>query len=101
MQSFSDLFQVNEAANVVFMLLHGCFTSAIVLSLFLVSKIATNRLHVYTSLTTCVVIWVRKKGFGQLSKMLNDKFSLVRKHRSSDHKPRMMIFHSGKCHRSR
>ena len=52
------------------------------------------RLHVYTSLRAGVA------RSGQPIKTLNDKFSLVRKHRPSNQKPCTMIFHRVKFHRS-
>ena len=93
-------FQVNEATNVVFMILGGCFISEIVLNLSFrwVKKILVNTcntwLHVYTSLRAGVA------RSGQPIKTLNDKFSLVRKHRSSNQRPWTMIFHRVKFYRS-
>ena len=43
---------------------------------------------------------IYKAQWGQPIKMLNDKFSLVRKHRSSNQRPWTMIFHRVKFHRS-
>ena len=94
-------FQVNEAMNIVFMILSGCFISEIVLNLSFrwVKKILVKfngkiRLHVYTSLRAGVA------RSGQPIKTLNDKFSLVWKHRSSNQRPWTMIFHRVKFHRS-
>ena len=52
------------------------------------------RLHVYTSLRAGVA------RSSQPIKTLNDKFSLVRKHRSSNQRPWTMIFHRVKFRRS-
>ena len=90
-------FQVNEATNVVFMILGGCFISEIVLNLsfrWVKKNTCKIRLHVYTSLRAGVA------RSGQPIKTLNDKFSLVRKHRSSNQRPWTMIFHRVKFHRS-
>ena len=91
-----DSFQANEATNVVFMILGGCFISQIVLNLSFrwVKNTCKIRLHVYTSLRAGVA------RSGQPIKTLNDKFSLVRKHRSSSQRPWTMIFHRVKFHRS-
>ena len=77
---------ISEATNVVFMILGGCFISEIVLKVkspFSVSYKNTCkiRLHVYTSLRAGVA------RSGQPIKTLSDKFSLVRKHRSSNQRP--------------
>ena len=79
----SGSFQVNEATNVVFMILGGCFISEIVLNLSSVSYKNTCkiRVHVYTSLRAGVARSV------QPIKTLNDKFLLVKKHRSSNQRP--------------
>ena len=66
-------FQVNEATNVVFMILSGCFISEIVLNLsfwWVKKNTCKIRLHVYTSLRAGVA------RSGQPIKTLNDKFSL-------------------------
>ena len=90
-------FQVHEVTNVVFMILGGCFISEIVLNLSF-RRVKKNtckiRLHVYTSLRAGVA------RSGQPIKTLNDKFSLVRKHRSSNQRSWTMIFHRVKFHRS-
>ena len=90
-------FQVNETTNVVFMILGGCFISEIVLNLsfrWVKKNTCKIRLHVYTSLRAGVA------RSGQPIKTLNDKFSLVRKHRSSNQRSWTMIFHRVKFHHS-
>ena len=93
-------FQVNKATNVVCMILGGCFISEIVLNLSfrwvkkILDSMLTDRLHVYTSLRAGVAL------SGQPIKTLNDKFSLVRKHCSSNQRPWTVIFHRVKFHRS-
>ena len=95
-------FQVNEATNVVFMILGGCFISEIVLNLPFrwVKKILVKSDSMFT-LACEQVLHVRVSPLGQPIKTLrNDKFSLVRKHRSSNQRPWTMIFHRVKFHRS-
>ena len=89
-------FQVNEATNVVFMILGG-FISKIVLNLSFrwVKKILVKSDSMFT--LACEQGVARS---GQPIKTLNDKFSLVRKHRSSSQRPWTMIFHRVKFHRS-
>ena len=90
-------FQVNEATNVVFMILGGCFISEIVLNLLFrwVKKILVKSDSMFT-LACEQVLHVRLSQ----SKHLYDKFSLVRKHHSSSQRPWTMIFHRVKFHRS-
>ena len=83
-------FQVNEATNVVFMILCGSFISEIVLNLSFrwVKKILVKSVSMFTLAGE------------QVLHVLNDKFSLVKKHRSSNQRPWTMIFHRVKFHRS-
>ena len=86
-------FQVNETSNVFFMTLRGCFISKIVLNLSFrwVKKIFVKSDSMFTVACEQVLyVWVRKC---QPIKTLNDKFSLVGKHRSSNQRPWTMIFH--------
>ena len=92
-------FQINEATNVVFMILDGCFISEIVLNLSFrwVKKILVKSDSMFTLLTS---LRAGVAHSGQPIKTLNDKFSLVKKHRSSNQRPWTMIFHRMKFHRS-